>query len=98
MFARMTTFLSHEETIIAIRLFASVLGAASYLLMADALSVIWPRWLLLLGLCLIVVALFAQKGLWGLIEKLAGLFSDKQAEKGLADDQTSSAAATAKEG
>ena len=79
-------------------LFASVLGAASYLLMADALSVIWPRWLLLLGLCLIVVALFAQKGLWGLIEKLAGLFSDKQAEKGLADAQTSSAAATAKEG
>lgn len=61
-------------------LFASVLGAASYLLLADWLSVIWPRWLLLLGLALIVIALFAQKGLWGLVEKLAGfVFSkDKQ--------------------
>lgn len=58
-------------------LFASVLGAASYLLLADWLSVIWPRWLLLLGLALIVIALFAQKGLWGLVEKLAGFVCSK---------------------
>lgn len=51
-------------------LFASVLGAAGYMLMADWLSQIWPRWLLLLGLALVVVALFLQKGLWGLVEKL----------------------------
>lgn len=51
-------------------LFASVLGATGYMLLADWLSQIWPRWLLLLGLALIVVALFLQKGLWGLIEKL----------------------------
>ncbi len=51
-------------------LFASLLGAGSYLVLADVLSAIWPRWLLLLGLALIVVALFMQRGLWGLIESL----------------------------
>lgn len=51
-------------------LFASVLGASAYMLLADGLSQIWPRWLLLLGLALVLVALFLQKGLWGLVEKL----------------------------
>lgn len=51
-------------------LFASVLGASAYMLLADWLSQIWPRWLLLLGAALVVVALFMQKGLWGLVEKL----------------------------
>lgn len=49
-------------------LFGSVLGAGFYLLLADLLSTIWPRWLLLLGLVLVAVALFLQRGLWGLIE------------------------------
>ena len=51
-------------------LFASVLGASAYMLLADWLSQIWPRWLLLLGAALVVVALFMQKGLWGLVEKV----------------------------
>ncbi len=51
-------------------LYASVVGAAAYMLFADLISDIWPRWLLLLGVALICVALFLQKGLWGLIEKL----------------------------
>ncbi|AYF03246.1 branched-chain amino acid ABC transporter permease (plasmid) [Paracoccus yeei] len=50
-------------------LFGSVLGAGFYLLLADALSAIWPRWLLLLGLVLVAVALFLQRGLWGLVER-----------------------------
>ncbi|WP_347268333.1 branched-chain amino acid ABC transporter permease [Paracoccus sp. (in: a-proteobacteria)] len=50
-------------------LYGSVLGAGFYLLMADALSAIWPRWLLLLGLVLVAVALFLQRGLWGLVER-----------------------------
>lgn len=54
-------------------LFGSVLGAGFYLLLADALSNIWPRWLLLLGLCLVLVALFLQRGIWGLVEKLADM-------------------------
>jgi branched-chain amino acid transport system permease protein len=56
-------------------LFASVLGASFYLLMADMLSTVWPRWLLLLGLVLITVALFMQKGLWGLVEKAWALLT-----------------------
>lgn len=50
-------------------LFGSVLGAGFYLLLADTLSTIWPRWLLLLGLVLVTVALFLQRGLWGLVER-----------------------------
>ncbi|MCA8216316.1 branched-chain amino acid ABC transporter permease [Burkholderia cepacia] len=51
-------------------LFASVLGAAFYVLFADWLSTLWPRWLLLLGLVLIAVSLFMQRGLWGLGERV----------------------------
>lgn len=51
-------------------LFASVLGSAFYLLLADWLSTLWPRWLLLLGLVLIAVSLWMQRGLWGLGEML----------------------------
>jgi branched-chain amino acid transport system permease protein len=47
-------------------LFAPVLGSAFYLLMADWLSTLWPRWLLLLGLVLMAVSLWMQRGLWGL--------------------------------
>jgi branched-chain amino acid transport system permease protein len=52
-------------------LFASVIGAVFYVLFADWLSTLWPRWLLLLGLALMAVSLFMQGGLWGLAEKLA---------------------------
>jgi branched-chain amino acid transport system permease protein len=51
-------------------LFASVLGSAFYVLFADWLSTLWPRWLMLLGFLLIAVSLFMQKGLWGLGERI----------------------------
>ncbi len=54
-------------------LFASVLGSAFYLLVGDWLSTLWPRWLLLLGLVLIAISLWMQRGLWGLGEKLWGM-------------------------
>jgi len=46
------------------KLFASVLGAGFYVLVGDWLSTLWPRWLMLLGMLLIAVSLFLQKGLW----------------------------------
>lgn len=49
-------------------LFTSLLGSAFYLLLADWLSQLWPRWLLLLGLALMAVSLWMQRGLWGLLE------------------------------
>jgi len=49
-------------------LFASVLGSAFYVLLADWLSTLWPRWLLLLGLLLIGVSIGMQRGLWGVGE------------------------------
>lgn len=51
-------------------LFASLLGSAFYVLMADWLSTLWPRWLLLLGLLLIAVSLYMQRGLWGIGERV----------------------------
>lgn len=59
-------------------LFASVLGSAFYLLVGDWLSTLWPRWLLLLGLVLIAISLWMQRGLWGLGEKLWGMVRNKQ--------------------
>lgn len=59
-------------------LFASVLGSAFYLLLADWLSTLWPRWLLLLGLVLIAVSLWMQRGLWGLGETLWSLVRGKR--------------------
>ena len=51
-------------------LFASLLGSAFYLLLADWLSQLWPRWLLLLGIALMAVSLWMQRGLWGLGETI----------------------------
>ena len=59
-------------------LFASVLGSAFYLLLGDWLSSLWPRWLLLLGLVLIAISLWMQRGLWGLGEKLWVLIDSKR--------------------
>ena len=60
---------------------ASVVGSAFYLLMSDWLSTLWPRWLLLLGLVLIVVSLGMQGGLWGLGERLWRLASARRADR-----------------
>jgi branched-chain amino acid transport system permease protein len=58
-------------------LFASVLGSAFYLLLGDWLSTLWPRWLLLLGMVLIAISLWMQRGLWGLGEKLWEMVRNK---------------------
>lgn len=58
-------------------LFGSVLGAGFYLLLGDLLSSVWPRWLMLLGLVLISVALFMQRGLWGLVERAGVALSSR---------------------
>ena len=60
-------------------LFASVLGSACYLLLADWLSTLWPRWLLLLGLVLMAISLWMQRGLWGLGETIWSLIRSKRA-------------------
>ena len=52
-------------------LFASVLGAAFYVLAGDWLSALWPRWLMLLGFLLIAITLYMQRGIWGVLMQLA---------------------------
>ncbi|CAN7679740.1 branched-chain amino acid ABC transporter permease [Variovorax paradoxus] len=47
---------------------ASLIGALFYVLAADWLSTLWPRWLMLLGVLLVIISLGMQRGLWGLIE------------------------------
>jgi branched-chain amino acid transport system permease protein len=56
-------------------LFASVLGAALYVIGSDWLSNLWPRWLLVFGVLMMVVSLYFQGGLWGLCRRLAGRFA-----------------------
>lgn len=58
-------------------LLASLLGSAFYLLLGDWLSTLWPRWLLILGVVLIVVSLGMQRGLWGLGESTWNLLRGK---------------------
>ncbi len=58
-------------------LLASLLGSAFYLLVGDWLSTLWPRWLLILGVVLMVVSLGMQRGLWGLGESLWNLLRGK---------------------
>jgi branched-chain amino acid transport system permease protein len=50
-------------------LFASVLGAAVYVIASDWLSHLWPRWMLVFGVLLMVITLYMQGGLWGLSER-----------------------------
>ncbi|NBF12563.1 branched-chain amino acid ABC transporter permease [Pseudomonas sp. Fl4BN1] len=52
-------------------LFGSLLGAGSIVLLGEFLSELWPRWLILLGVILILVVVFLRGGLWG---GLSGLF------------------------
>lgn len=56
-------------------LIASVLGAAFYVIVSDWLSELWPRWLLLFGLLLMVISLYMQGGLWGACRLLARKFT-----------------------
>jgi branched-chain amino acid transport system permease protein len=55
-------------------LMASVLGSAFYVLLGDWLSTLWPRWLMALGVVLMVVSLGMQRGLWGLAESIRDRF------------------------
>ena len=51
-------------------LFGSLLGAGSWVILADLLSSIWPRWMILMGGGLIAVVLFLRGGLWSGLEAL----------------------------
>jgi branched-chain amino acid transport system permease protein len=56
------------------RLYGGFVGAASYMILQDALAKDDPVfWLFWIGLILIAIVLFAPGGLMGLIEKVAGL-------------------------
>ncbi|MEG2999204.1 MAG: branched-chain amino acid ABC transporter permease [Comamonas sp.] len=70
-------------------LLASVLGAAFYLLLGDWLSTLWPRWLMLLGIVLIIVSLGMQRGLWGLGESIVQRLRPGKASDTDADAPTS---------
>src|SRR5450830_1437682 len=59
-------------------LFGSLLGAGSIVLLGDFLSDLWPRWLMLLGVILILVVIFMRGGLWG---GLASLFENMRGRR-----------------
>jgi branched-chain amino acid transport system permease protein len=49
----------------------ALVGAGFYVLMADWLSTLWPRWPMLIGLLIIAIVLFLRGGLWGGAAQLA---------------------------
>jgi branched-chain amino acid transport system permease protein len=62
------------------RLYGAFIGAASYMIVQDALAKDDPVfWLFWIGLILIAIVLFAPGGLIGLVEKTAGLLRAKPA-------------------
>ncbi len=52
-------------------LLGALLGTTFFILGSDLLSNIWPHWLLLMGLGIVLVVFFARGGLWGIFEQLA---------------------------
>jgi len=48
----------------------ALVGAAFYVLLADFLSTLWPRWLMIIAFLMIAVVLFLPNGLWGSAEAL----------------------------
>jgi len=62
--------------------FGSLLGAGAFVLLADLLSAVWPRWLLVLGLILIGLVLCLRGGLWAGGEKLVAFARERLLAKG----------------
>lgn len=63
-------------------LMAGVLGGIGYELLSHLLVGLWQRWLLLLGIALVVIGVWMQAGLWGLVEAVARRVSGQGAVKG----------------
>jgi branched-chain amino acid transport system permease protein len=62
------------------RLYGAFLGAVVYMIMEDNLSKMSPTfWQFGIGLMLVLVVLFARRGLLGLIEQAAGFWSKRKA-------------------
>jgi branched-chain amino acid transport system permease protein len=58
-------------------LFGSFLGGTFYVVLSNLLSGLWARWLLILGLVLIVTVLYVRGGLWSAVERLVALLGFK---------------------
>ena len=48
----------------------ALIGAGFYVLLADFLSSLWPRWLMIIAFLMIAIVLFLPNGLWGSVELL----------------------------
>ncbi|MBN2752823.1 MAG: branched-chain amino acid ABC transporter permease, partial [Rhodospirillaceae bacterium] len=55
-------------------LMGSLIGAGTLVVLGDVLSAIWPRWLMVLGLGLILIVIFLRGGLWGGVERVVARF------------------------
>jgi branched-chain amino acid transport system permease protein len=53
-------------------LFGPVIGAAAFILLEEVLSGLWLYWQFIFGLILILVVIFAKRGLMGLLSNGRG--------------------------
>ncbi|MEI6208633.1 MAG: branched-chain amino acid ABC transporter permease [Desulfuromonadales bacterium] len=65
-------------------LYGSLLGAGFMVVAGEALSAIWPRWMLLLGIILIAIVMFMRGGLWGGVEQVMNRFRSRKPQQGQA--------------
>lgn len=63
-------------------LYGSVFGAIIFLISTDILADLWPRWMLLLGLLLIIVMLYLPGGLSEAMQKVTRKLRGSDAKKG----------------
>jgi len=68
-------------------LMGGVLGGIGYELLSHVLSGLWQRWLLLLGVALVLIGVWMQAGLWGLVEALAQRMRGRKSLKGGSDER-----------
>nr|WP_283815851.1 branched-chain amino acid ABC transporter permease [Bradyrhizobium lablabi] len=57
----------------------ALIGAGFYVLLADFLSTLWPRWLMIIAFLMIAIVLFLPNGLWGSAELLIGRWKSHRA-------------------
>jgi branched-chain amino acid transport system permease protein len=60
----------------------ALIGAGFYVLLADFLSTLWPRWLMIIAFLMIAIVLFLPNGLWGSAAMFIGRWKDQRTRAG----------------
>jgi branched-chain amino acid transport system permease protein len=71
-------------------LFGPVVGAFIIVLASDLASVLWDRWMIVMGILYILFVLFARGGIWGFYEKLLRTWKTQKRKSPLSKEAAAS--------